>query len=270
MTTNALQTGYLETGGTKIYYEVMGEGHPLVLIHGINIDRRMWDFSFAELAKHYRVIRYDLRGFGNTAMTEAPFSNYDDLDALLSHLGIEKAHLCGLSFGGYTALEYTIAHPEKVEKLIVCASALIGHPPSPERIKAREEFMEIVKSGDVERGIENTIQQWLFGPGQTGERIAPEVYNLFREMTVHAFSLPQVQNAPKFIEPPVIERLGEIKVPTLVLTGELDYIDFTRIAEKLAREIENAKHISLPNAAHLFPMELPERFNELVFEFLGT
>ncbi|MFD2169751.1 alpha/beta fold hydrolase [Tumebacillus lipolyticus] len=268
MTTTNLHVGYFAHNGTEIYYETMGEGHPLVLIHGVDIDCRMWDSSFAALSHTFKVIRFDLRGFGKTKMTADPFSFFDDLNALLQHLGIEQTYVCGLSFGGYLALEFTLAHPEKVEKLVLCASALLGHPLSPQRELAKSEFIKIVQSGDVERGIEENVQQWLYGPGQTGERIAPEVSDLFRAMSAHAFSLPDAHNMPRFIDPPVIERLGEISAETLVLTGGLDYIDFAQIAQKLTSELQQATHIELPNTAHLFPMEVPKQFTKLLSDFL--
>ena len=88
--TNQPVTGFVETNGTKLYYEEMGEGHPLVLIHGGYMDRRMWDDQFAAFAQHYRVVRYDVRGFGKTGLPQVPYTDRQDLFHLLSFLGVDK------------------------------------------------------------------------------------------------------------------------------------------------------------------------------------
>src|SRR5579871_5627650 len=98
--TQQILTGYVETNGTKLYYEEMGEGHPLVLLHGGYMDRRMWDDQFSVFAEHYRVVRYDIRGFGKTELPQVPYADTEDLLDLLTFIGIEKTYLLGLSLGG--------------------------------------------------------------------------------------------------------------------------------------------------------------------------
>jgi pimeloyl-ACP methyl ester carboxylesterase len=95
------EASYAEINEAKIYYEIAGSGIPLILVHGFSLDRRMWDDQFAFLATEYRVIRYDVRGFGNsTDVPVQPYSYPDDLMRLMDHIGIEAAHLVGLSMGG--------------------------------------------------------------------------------------------------------------------------------------------------------------------------
>ena len=96
-----MRNGIAKVNGTGLYYEAMGEGHPLVFISGGgSLDRRMWDDQFESFAKDYNVIRYDIRGIGKSEKPERPFSHADDLHALLEFLNIGKAHIMGLSFGG--------------------------------------------------------------------------------------------------------------------------------------------------------------------------
>lgn len=123
-----LQTGFVETNGTKLYYEMVGEGHPLVLIHGGYMDRRMWDDQLAVFAEHYRVIRYDVRGFGKSELPQVPYADRQDLAALLAFLGIEKTYLLGLSLGGVIALDFTLDYPYMVEALILVGSPISGFP----------------------------------------------------------------------------------------------------------------------------------------------
>src|SRR5215216_7930834 len=94
------ETGMAAVNGTRIYYEAAGEGEPLVLVHAGIADSRMWEGQIAAFAERYRVIRYDLRGFGKTEMVEGPFSHHEDLRGLLDFLGVRRTHLVGCSMGG--------------------------------------------------------------------------------------------------------------------------------------------------------------------------
>ena len=93
-------TGIAEVNGTKLYYEMAGKGHPLVLIHGGAVDRRAWDDQFPVFSRSYQVIRYDLRGSGKSAIPQKPYSNAEDLYALLRFLKVDKTVLMGISRGG--------------------------------------------------------------------------------------------------------------------------------------------------------------------------
>src|SRR5947208_6867645 len=105
------KAGFIEVSGTSLYYEEMGEGHPLVLIHGGYMDRRMWDDQFAIFAEQYRVIRYDVRGFGKSALPTVPYADRQDLYELLTALGVQSAYLLGLSLGGVIAVDFALEHP---------------------------------------------------------------------------------------------------------------------------------------------------------------
>ncbi len=123
-----IETGFVETDGTRLYYEAMGEGHPLVLIHGGYMDRRMWDDQFAAFAEHYKVVCYDVRGFGKTELPHQAYTDRQDLYNLLTFLGIEKTYLLGLSLGGEIAQDFTLEHPEMVDALILVGTPIGGYP----------------------------------------------------------------------------------------------------------------------------------------------
>ena len=129
------QTGFADLNGARFYYEVAGAGHPLVLLHAGICDSRMWDGQVAAFAQHYQVVRYDLRGFGQTASVDGSFAHHHDLLALLNHLGIEKTYLLGCSMGGSAALDFALEQPERVAALILVGSSPSGYkanrpPPS--------------------------------------------------------------------------------------------------------------------------------------------
>lgn len=123
-----VNSGYAEVNGTKLYYEITGAGQPLVLIHGNFGDRRHWDLQFIELSKKYKVLRYDCRGYGKSALPKADeaYKDCEDLKALMEFFGIKKAHLCGLSQGGDIAIDFALAYPEMAISLIPIGPQVMG------------------------------------------------------------------------------------------------------------------------------------------------
>ncbi len=135
----AYQTGIAHVNDTELSYDVGGSGHPLTLIHGMLVDRRSWDDQFDVFARQYQVVRYDMRGWGDSLQEQAepPFSPRQDLLKLLDSLNIQKTYLLGLSGGGQIALDFTLEHPHTVDALILVASGLSGVPmPLTETVQA--------------------------------------------------------------------------------------------------------------------------------------
>src|SRR5262249_38747454 len=126
----ATERGFAEINGARLYYEIAGGGHPLTLIHAGITDSRMWDDQFALFAEHFRVLRYDVRGFGQSDMPPGPYTMRDDLRALLQSLGIARTHLVGVSMAGSIAVDFTLDHPEMVATLIPVAAGISGRTPS--------------------------------------------------------------------------------------------------------------------------------------------
>ncbi len=126
----ATQSGFLPVTDGQIYYEVAGSGPPVVLIHGGFGDRRMWDAQFNDLARDFRVVRYDHRGFGRSPAptSDSAYSPVRDLVQLLDHLGIDKAHVIGNSVGGALALDFALLQPARVNRVVVVASGATGFP----------------------------------------------------------------------------------------------------------------------------------------------
>src|SRR5690242_18617682 len=127
-----ISRGFAAVNGSRLYYESAGTGPPLVLLHGFTLDTRMWDDQFEAFARQYRVIRYDLRGFGRSAVPTESYSHAEDLHALLGHLETEAAYVAGLSMGGAVALDYALAYPQAVRGLILIDAVVGGFRWSPE------------------------------------------------------------------------------------------------------------------------------------------
>lgn len=264
----SVESGFLDVNGTRFYYEVTGKGEPLLLIHGFNLDTRLWDDQVGDFSQTYKVIRFDIRGFGRTPATEIPFTLYDDTQAVLQALGVEQAHVVGLSFGGMVAVEFALAYPEMVKSLSLVSSGLMGHPRSEQRIRDTERFQEICQKGTREEAVEMTIQMWFDGPGYPANEAAGKARERYRVMTEHAFSLPEFGKGLSVLSPPPNERLEEIHVPTLVIAGDRDYPDFLQIADVLAERIPGAQKIVIEGSAHIPPMDQPELFNRVLLSFL--
>ncbi len=273
--TKELQTGFADVNGTRLYYEVAGTGHPLLLIHGGLVDRRLWDDQFDVFAQHYQVIRFDVRSFGDSAPITAetpPYSLEEDLYSLLKFLGIEKTYVLGLSMGGAIAINFTLMYPEMVDALIPVAMGLSGFEPAEEDKASEAEVDEAIRSGNVARAVELTLRFWTDGPMRTPEQVNPAVREKVRAMTTRNFERPEDENAtqPRALEPPAISRLSEIHVPTLIIFGDQDVRDILKIADILEKEIPGAKKVVIPDTAHHLNMEKPEEFNRIVLDFLGS
>ncbi len=272
--TKELQTGFADVNGTRLYYEVAGTGHPLLLIHGGLVDRRLWDDQFDVFAQHYQVIRFDVRSFGDSAPITAetpPYSLEEDLYSLLKFLGIEKTYVLGLSMGGAIAINFTLMYPEMVDALIPVAMGLSGFEPAEEDKASEADVYEAIRSGNVVRAVELTLRFWTDGPMRTPEQVNPAVREKVRAMTTRNFERPEDENAtqPRALEPPAISRLSEIHVPTLIIVGDQDVRDILKIADILEKEIPGAKKVVIPGTAHHLNMEKPDEFNRIVLDFLG-
>lgn len=265
------QTGFADVNGARLRYEVAGDGHPLVLVHAGIADHRMWDDQFHVFAEHYRVVRYDMRGFGQSQPVPGPFSFSGDLYGLLKHLNIDRAHLIGCSMGGATCMNFTLEHPDMVSALVMVCSAPSGMP-----YESEGELPPIIQAliaadeaGDLERMNELEVRLWVDGLYRTAEQVNPVVRERVRDMNKIA-----LQNAAEQgkLEPspegPAVGRLSEITVPTLVVVGEVDVPTTHAAAKLMAAHIPNAQQVVIKNTAHLPNMERPDEFNQIVLDFL--
>src|SRR5256885_1566722 len=119
-------SGYVDLGDGRLYYEVAGEGEPLVLSHAGFVDSRMWDDQWQAFAQHYRVVRFDMRGYGKSDPVSKPISRRQDFLGVLRQLGIERAHLLGCSMSGEVVIDLALEHPEMVLTLMPVSASPSG------------------------------------------------------------------------------------------------------------------------------------------------
>jgi pimeloyl-ACP methyl ester carboxylesterase len=263
-------SGFADVNGTRLYYETAGEGEPLVLIHAGIADHTMWDAQFDALARHFRVVAYDLRGYGQSPIPDEPFAHYRDLEALMKHLGIARAHLVGASIGGKTAVNLALARPDMVESLVLVGAAVEGRSiTSPELTEQWTEVDEAIGKGDFDRAADIEMQIWVAGPKRSVEAVEPAVREKARAMLLQSYkTLAGSEATEQPLEPVAAARLREVRVPTLVVVGDEDVPGILDVADLLAREIPGARKVLMPATAHLPNMEKPEEFTRIALDFL--
>ncbi len=259
---------FADVNGARLFYEVSGEGPPLVLLHAGIADHRMWDHQVDEFARRYRVIRYDLRGFGKSDLPPGPFSMRDDLYRLLTMLDVDRAHLVGVSMGGGIAVDFALDHPDMAGALVLVGASLGGRKPSDEYRRLSEATLAAVGGDETHRRVEAPLRMWVDGPSRTSDQVDPGVRARVKDMIVGNLGRPWDKATPQPLDPPAIARLGEVRAPTLVLVGELDVPDILATADLLASGIPGARKAVLPGVAHMPNMEMPAEFNRAVLAFL--
>lgn len=258
-----------EVNGAKFYYEVAGEGEPLVLVHAGIADGRMWEAQLAAFANHYQVIRYDMRGFGSTAMVDGPYSHHEDLRGLLDFLGVGRAHLVGCSMGGGAVLDFTLEYPERAGNLVLVGPAVGGFRPDLDPPRQWDEIVAADEAGDLGRISELEVQIWVDGPRRSPEEVDYSIRDLVREMNLIALKNEASGLGEEWEpEPPAVDRLPDIQSPSLLIVGDEDQPRVFAAADLLERELPNVLKVVIHGAAHLPNMERPEKFNRLVLDFL--
>lgn len=265
------KTGFLDVQGAPLYYEVAGQGPALLLIHAGVADHSMWDQQFAVFAQQYQTIRYDLRSFGQSQLPAGPFAFYEDPAALLQHLGVEKAHVIGASFGGAIGLDFALVHPEMVNSLLLVAPNVHGYPPSEEMRRFGKEEGALLERGDVEGATELNLRMWVDGPLRTPEQVDSLVRQRVHDMQYQAFAASVSDESEDVeLDPPAAERLAELHMPTLVLVGDHDVSHMLFLAQEITGQITGARQVIVPGVAHMLSMEQPEFFTNTVLEFLNN
>ncbi|MET9296695.1 alpha/beta hydrolase [Streptomyces sp. NPDC003077] len=269
-----IDSGLVPVENGELFYESAGTGPAVVLLHGGMLDQRMWDEQFGWLVRSgLRVVRYDARGHGLSSSVDGDYANHEDLRTLLDHLGIPRATLVGLSHGARVALDMVLAHPARVTALALAAPGVSGRtftdPFILEHIK--EQVAAIGEEDGAARFVEHFLRMWVDGPHRQPSMVDPELRERMRasaEANVMAHADGMGAGLP--IEVGAAARLSEIRVPTLVLDGDLDSTDISANAHAIAVSVPGAHRVRVPGAGHMVNLENTACFDEALHGFLSS
>ena len=255
--------------GLKLYYEIEGDGAPVVLIPGFAAGRWIWFKQTAELARNFRVIIFDPRGVSASDKPEGPQTITllaDDIAHLLQTIGVESAHIVGASFGGFVAQEFALKYPSMTRKLVLCCTSFGGPNhvvPAPETLQALASTKGL---NSEERMRANLLLAFTPEYVQTETDEVDRIVHLraTNEVPEHIY-LSQLQAAMNFN---VESRLDEIKSPTLVLSGDEDIIVPVQNSRNLAAKIPGAQLQIVAGGSHTFFIEQATEFNNILIDFL--
>jgi len=247
-----------------------GAGDPLVLVMGFGGDHLAWGLQIPAFAAKYRVIAFDNRGVGQSGAPDLPYSTAmmaDDTAGLLDALGIERAHVCGVSMGGMIAQEIALRHPGRVRTLQLHAT--LGRPDAYMRA-----LVEGWRKTRIALGREDALRVialWLFAPCTYEER--PEFVELVLQ---NAIANPHPQSLTGFLRQgdavlghDTLERLEQLRCPTLVSVADQDILVPPRFSHAIAQRVPGAELKTIADAGHAYMWEAPEAFNAMCLEFLA-
>ena len=255
----------------SVWFDIHGEGPPVVLLHAGVSDSRLWEPQLASFPQSHTVLRVDLPGFGNSPFETNPVSFRGALRDVMDAEGIDRAALVGVSLGGNTALELALESPERVSALVLVGAGLPDHEWSEEVTAFFADEEAALEHGDLDAAVDANLRMWLAGPHRSLDDMDPAIRELVGEMQRQAFRQQEGHDDVRVLrlEPPASERLGDVTVPTLVLTGDDDVHDLHRIADRLAAGIPGAERATIAGAAHLPSLDRPEEFDRIVLDFLA-
>ena len=265
------QSGYFSRGSARLYYEVTGVSQPIVLLHAGVADSRQWNNEFGSLARRYCVLRYDLRGYGKTEPLAGEFSHLADLLALLDYLRFDApVVLIGCSMGGVLAMDFALEHPARAKALV-----MVGSYPSRLRLETPDhpnvaQAIAANEAGDLDLLAELEAQIWFDGMGRTPRQVDQAMRKLMLDMNRIALTNEARHLGRRLPDTavPAAERLAELHIPVLVVTGDQDIPYIQAAADYMVEHIPSVQRAIIADAAHLPNMDHPGRFLEVIAAFL--
>ncbi|MCF3144916.1 alpha/beta fold hydrolase [Streptomyces platensis] len=269
-----IDNGIVPVDEGELFYETAGSGPAVVLLHGGMLDQHMWDEQFTWLVNSgLRAIRYDARGHGLSSTVTGDFAHHDDLCALLDALDVPSAVLVGLSHGARVALDTALAHPDRVTALALASPGISGRAFTDPFVLAhiKEQVAAIGAPDGAERYVEHFLRIWVDGPHREPSAVHPGFRERMRasaeaNVEVHADGM----GAGMPLEVGAADRLGEIRVPTVVFDGDLDSRDISANAHAIALTVPGARRVRIPGAAHMVNLENTPLFDHELHAFLSS
>ena len=258
----SVTSGYIKVDRDNLFYEKAGNGSVLIFIHDGLVHREIWEHQFDFFSKNHRVIRYDRRGYGKSSISTPDYSSTQDLNSLFSQLGVRKAVLVAMSSGGRLAIDFTLKYPKKVSALVLVGAIVRG-------LGFTNHFY--TRGGNIPSGNLSFQQRREYYATDDPYEIYAENMTAKKEVLRLLRLYPRKNHTSthrKENGPPAIQRLTEIRIPTLILVGETDIPDVHAHAGAINAGIAGSERDIIPKSGHLIPIEQPVVFNDRVQKFL--
>lgn len=261
----------IRTGEIELYYEEHGTGAPFVLIPGFSNGLWIWFKQVTALAQKFRVITFDPRSIARSFAPDEPISIRliaDDVAALLNALEIKRAHILGASFGGFVAQEFALAYPQTTRSLILCCTSFGGANHIPPPLTTLQAIASTKGLNTEDRVRENLLLAF-----------SPEYLERNKEEVERIIELRAANHVPEYAYQRQLQaaivfnteaRISEIKVPTLIVTGDEDIIVPFDNSKNLAAKIRDARLVIIEGGSHTFFIERADEFNETVTDFIES
>jgi pimeloyl-ACP methyl ester carboxylesterase len=260
---------YANSQGARIYYEVIGTGDPLVLLMGFGADGAVWEKHLAVYQKHFQCIVIDNRGVGKSDQPTGPYTTAmmaADTIAVMDHAGVAKARVAGISMGGAIAQELALNYPDRVHSLVLIST----WPRFNHFAKAMYQNLKNIRPSVEPDVFMQLLQLWIFAPPhfeanlkglQEGQQAA--------KANVHPQSQAGFEGQlDACIQHDTVDRLHQIKVPTMITVGDMDIMTPPAFAQILQEKIAGAQYVHFPTGGHAHHWEDLERFNQVTTDFL--
>jgi len=257
--------------GGRLHVVIEGDGPPVLLVHAGIVDSRSWNPLVPHLVDAgYRVIRYDLRGYGKSTTDDVDFSNRDDLRSVLDDAAVARAALVGNSRGAMICLDTILETPWRVVAFAWVGGSIGGFDFEPERFEAAayERADGLMKANDLRGMAELEVEIWVDGIAQFPGRAPAWIRDAVRDMDLPLLKPGRVMGRPIPLDPPANGRLAEIRVPVLAVVGGFDTSETQAAAARLEESVPGARRVVIPDVAHMVGMEAPERLAELIVDHL--
>jgi pimeloyl-ACP methyl ester carboxylesterase len=256
-------SGYLDVGGSKIYYEARGSEPAIILLHDGLLPSVTWDDVWQRLATKDEVIRYDRRGYGRSELPNKSYSSTEDLMKLMTHLKVQHAVLVGSSSGGALAIDFAIEHPQMVDGLFLIGPVLHGMQYTEDFRERANRNNEPMQRDDIGAVAKNWSQDRFLIAG-SNEKARKKVYDT---LVANSEKLKFDNRFEQQLSPPASGRLSEIKVPTLILAGEADITDVRAHCGAINAGVRNSTLVVVKEAGHLIQLEKPDEVVKRLQDF---
>lgn len=260
---------YVRTNGIRYYYEERGQGDPLLLIMGLGTEGSVWEEHARAWEPHYRCILVDNRGTGRSDAPPGPYSTRmmaDDAAGLLEALGIERAHVAGISMGGAIAQELALGHPERVRSLVLVSTWARCDPYAANIF----DMFRAVRAACTPAEFTRMVQLWIYAPpfyqdpAHVAELVAKQQTVAERPVSQEAYAA----QCAACIAHDTRDRLARISAPTLITVGELDIFTPMAFSRAIHERVVGSELVVFPGCGHVHHWEDLARFNRTVLEFL--